>query len=469
MPTLVPELADQCVVVNGVAKTYAMTGWRVGWMIGPADVVKAATNLQSHATSNVSNVSQVAALAAVSGDLSAVADDARGVRPAPADHRRRCSTTIPGVTCPEPVGAFYAYPSVKGVLGRELRGQTPEVVGRAGRADPRRGRGGRRARARRSGRRATSGCPTRSATTTSSRASTRHADAARRGDRLSTDFPDVPRPTDRTSDAGTSARAAQGPPAPALHRARCGTRPCSTSPQRHGVRLPDALRDPEPRTARGHGRARLVPVPAAVRRRPGGASARGRRPPAAPRGRRGRGGRRVGLAGDPGRPQRLRRPLRRRSRAFLELVLDAAADAVAPRRASGIGVVVGANRTRHPLDARTLARLAAQYAGRGVVGFGLANDERRGRAEDFARAFRIAAGRRAASVPHGGELLGAASVRACLEHARRRPGRARGPVGRGPRRARRGRRPRRDPRGVPDVQRGARRLRRRRRTYRCAP
>ncbi len=72
MPVLVPGLADQCVVVNGVAKTYAMTGWRVGWMIGPDDVVKAATNLQSHATSNVANVSQMAALAAVSGDLSAV-------------------------------------------------------------------------------------------------------------------------------------------------------------------------------------------------------------------------------------------------------------------------------------------------------------------------------------------------------------------------------------------------------------
>ena len=73
MPVVVPELADRCVVVNGVAKTYAMTGWRVGWMVGPADVVKAATNLQSHATSNVANVSQAAAVAALTGDLSAVA------------------------------------------------------------------------------------------------------------------------------------------------------------------------------------------------------------------------------------------------------------------------------------------------------------------------------------------------------------------------------------------------------------
>ena len=124
MPALVPALADQCVVVNGVAKTYAMTGWRVGWMIGPTDVVKAATNLQSHATSNVANVAQVAALAAVSGDLAAVA-----VMREAFDRRRRTMVSmlnaIPGVTCPEPQGAFYAYPSVKGALGRTLRGHQP--------------------------------------------------------------------------------------------------------------------------------------------------------------------------------------------------------------------------------------------------------------------------------------------------------------------------------------------------------
>jgi aspartate aminotransferase len=122
MPTLVPDLAEQCVVLNGVAKTYAMTGWRVGWLIGPTDVVKAATNLQSHATSNVSNVAQAAALAAVSGDLSAVAQ-----MKAAFDRRRRTMTRmlqeIPGVTCPEPQGAFYCYPSVKGVLGQEIRGR----------------------------------------------------------------------------------------------------------------------------------------------------------------------------------------------------------------------------------------------------------------------------------------------------------------------------------------------------------
>ena len=126
MPVVVPGLADSCVVVNGVAKTYAMTGWRVGWLIGPADVVKAATNLQSHATSNVSNVAQVAALAAVSGDLSAVEE-----MKAAFDRRRqtmvRLLNEIPGVTCPVPEGAFYAYPSVKGVLGKQLRGRTPQT------------------------------------------------------------------------------------------------------------------------------------------------------------------------------------------------------------------------------------------------------------------------------------------------------------------------------------------------------
>ena len=126
MPVVVPELANQCVVVNGVAKTYAMTGWRVGWLIGPDDVVKAATNLQSHATSNVSNVAQRAALTAVSGDLTAVAEMREAF-----DRRRqtmvRMLDAIPGVTCPEPEGAFYCYPSVKGVLGATLRGRTPRT------------------------------------------------------------------------------------------------------------------------------------------------------------------------------------------------------------------------------------------------------------------------------------------------------------------------------------------------------
>src|SRR5215475_6988931 len=124
IPVTAPEIADRCVVLNGVAKTYAMTGWRVGWMIGPGDVIKAATNLQSHATSNVCNVAQAAALTAVTGDLSAV----ERMREA-FDRRRELMTImlnkIPGVICPLPEGAFYCYPSVKGVLGKELAGNRP--------------------------------------------------------------------------------------------------------------------------------------------------------------------------------------------------------------------------------------------------------------------------------------------------------------------------------------------------------
>ena len=123
MPTLVPELADTCVIVNGVAKTYAMTGWRVGWMIGPKDVMKAAINFQSHTTSNVSNVAQIAALEAVSGDLSAVAM----MRESFARRGTLMHTmlsAIPGITCMEPQGAFYCFPSVKGLLGQNIGGQT---------------------------------------------------------------------------------------------------------------------------------------------------------------------------------------------------------------------------------------------------------------------------------------------------------------------------------------------------------
>jgi aspartate/methionine/tyrosine aminotransferase len=124
MPVQVPELASTCLVLNGVAKTYAMTGWRVGWMIGPTDVIVAATNLQSHQTSNVANVSQQAALAAVTGDLSAVAAmrtafDRRGRR------MHELLEAIPGVTCMAPEGAFYCFPSFAGVLGREIGGRVP--------------------------------------------------------------------------------------------------------------------------------------------------------------------------------------------------------------------------------------------------------------------------------------------------------------------------------------------------------
>lgn len=123
MPTLVPELQDRCVVVNGVAKTYAMTGWRVGWMLGPEDVITAATNLQSHQTSNVANVSQRAAIAALRGDLTAVAE----MRDA--FYRRgqtmwKLLSGIEGITCMEPEGAFYAFPNLTAYLDRPIRGRT---------------------------------------------------------------------------------------------------------------------------------------------------------------------------------------------------------------------------------------------------------------------------------------------------------------------------------------------------------
>ena len=122
MRALVPELADHFVAVNGVAKTYAMTGWRVGWMIGPTDLIRAASNLQSHGTSNVANVSQRAALAAVTGDLTAV-EEMR----ASFDRRRRRMVellrAIDGVELLTPQGAFYAFPDLTAFLGREIGGR----------------------------------------------------------------------------------------------------------------------------------------------------------------------------------------------------------------------------------------------------------------------------------------------------------------------------------------------------------
>jgi len=120
----VPELAEQCILVNGVAKTYAMTGWRVGWMIGPKDVIAAASNLQSHLSSNVANVSQRAALAALTGPQDAVATMREAF-----DRRRRLAVAelnaIDGMLTPTPTGAFYVYPDVTGLLGREWHGVTP--------------------------------------------------------------------------------------------------------------------------------------------------------------------------------------------------------------------------------------------------------------------------------------------------------------------------------------------------------
>ena len=121
LPVVAPEIGDHWVVVNGVAKTYAMTGWRVGWMIGAPDVMEAAINYQSQTTSNISNISQCAALAALTGDLSAVAEMRTAF-----ERRSKTMTSmlnaIDGVSCPEPEGAFYCFPNVQGLLGRSLDG-----------------------------------------------------------------------------------------------------------------------------------------------------------------------------------------------------------------------------------------------------------------------------------------------------------------------------------------------------------
>jgi aspartate aminotransferase len=122
MPVVAPELGDRWVVINGVAKTYAMTGWRIGWMIGAPDVMAAAVNYQSQTTSNISNISQRAAVAALNGDLSCVYEMREAF-----DRRRKVMTSmlnaIDGVHCAEPDGAFYCYPNVSGLLGRTLGGR----------------------------------------------------------------------------------------------------------------------------------------------------------------------------------------------------------------------------------------------------------------------------------------------------------------------------------------------------------
>ena len=123
----VPGLADTCVILNGVAKTYAMTGWRVGWMIGPADLINAATNLQSHSTSNVANVSQRAAIAALEGGLECV-EEMREAFARRAVLIHGLLNDIPGVTCMVPQGAFYAFPSMEGLFGRNFGGVTPTTT-----------------------------------------------------------------------------------------------------------------------------------------------------------------------------------------------------------------------------------------------------------------------------------------------------------------------------------------------------
>ena len=387
-----PELADNCVVVNGVAKTYAMTGWRVGWMIGPTDLVKAATNLQSHATSNVSNVAQRAALAAVSGDLTAV-DEMK----AAFDRRRTTIVSmlneIDGVVCPTPHGAFYAYPSVKGLLGKEHGG--------------------------RGHRRRPPSWPSSSSTRPRSRSCPGEAFGSPGYLRLSYALGDddlvegVTRlqkllqltPASRARPV-RCATPAEGAPAPALHRV-------------------DAARDP----------AR---------------AGRARRHPAARRARRRTGRRELSAADEKGwfRFQRLydvarsvlrteddvRRLVREAAEddvrdggrwleiqvdpsgyaarfggitAFTDLVLDAVARRVASETGLGMAVVIAANRTRHPLDARTLARLAGAVR-RPRRGRLRAVQRRapRARTADFAPAFEIAERAGLLLAPHGGELRG---------------------------------------------------------------
>ncbi len=126
MPVVAPELGDRWVVVNGVAKTYAMTGWRVGWMVGPQDVMDTAITYQSQTTSNISNISQRAAIAALDGDLSAVLEMREAF-----DRRRQIMTRmlneIDGITCAEPEGAFYCFANIQGLLGRPISGRVSET------------------------------------------------------------------------------------------------------------------------------------------------------------------------------------------------------------------------------------------------------------------------------------------------------------------------------------------------------
>jgi len=119
---LVPEIQDRTIMVNGVAKSYAMTGWRLGWMIAPDDAAKAAGNLQSHLTSNVSNISQRAAIAAITGDQEPIEQMLAAF-----DRRRKLAVAelnkIPGMMTPNPEGAFYVYPDVSGLLGKTWGGK----------------------------------------------------------------------------------------------------------------------------------------------------------------------------------------------------------------------------------------------------------------------------------------------------------------------------------------------------------
>ena len=383
LPVLCPFLADNTVVVNGVAKTYAMTGWRVGWMIGPTDLVKAATNLQSHATSNVANVSQRAALAAVSGDLSAV-DEMK----AAFDRRRKTIVSmlneIDGVVCPTPHGAFYAYPSVKGLLGKEHGGRVidssaelaeyildeAEVAVVPGEAF---------------------GSP----------------GYLRLSYALGDD--DLVEGITRLQKLFSVAVGARPPGLPKahLHLHFTGSMRHATLlelAERDGIPLPDSLVSewpPELSAADEKGWfrfQRLYDVARSVLRTEDDVRRLVRE--AAEDDVRD-GGRWLEIQVDPSgygatlrRDHRLHRPGAGRRR--LGLARDRA-------RHGG-----GDRRQPHPAPARRPhpGPAGAQYAGRGVVGFGLSNDERRGSTADFAHAFGIAERAGLALVPHGGELRG---------------------------------------------------------------
>ena len=405
IPVQAPEIADTCVVLNGVAKTYAMTGWRVGWMIGPKDVISAAANLQSHATSNVCNVAQAAALAAVSGDLSAVAE-----MRAAFDRRRqtmaRMLNEIPGVICPEPQGAFYCYPSVKGLLGKEIAGQRPQtsaelaglildeaevavVPGEAfgtpgyfrlscalGDADLEEG-------------------ISRMAKLLADPVSTAHG-----------------RCTTLRMAAGAAAL-----PKAHLHLHFTGSMRHGTLVElaaQRGIRLPPALTEDWPPRLSGTDERgwfrfqRLYDTARSVLRTPG------RRAAAADRDRAGRAGRGLGAgwrsrSTRPGTPRRFGGIT-----AMIELVLDAAAAAARGHRGRDRRHR-GGQPDQAPAGGQDPGPAGRPVRGRGVTGFGLSNDERRGAARDFAAAFRIAERAGLLLVPHGGELAGPASVEACLD------------------------------------------------------
>ena len=373
-----PSWPTTCVVLNGVAKTYAMTGWRVGWMIGPADVDH---GRHQPAVARARPTSQRRPAGRARGGVRRPdrgRDDAARRSTGAARRSSRCCARSPGFECPEPQGAFYAYPSVKGALGREIGGQVAstsaelaelildeaEVAVVPGEAFGTPGLPAAllRARRRRPRRRSRPDpAPAR-----------RERGAARRHDRIE-------RRCRRRTCTCTSP-------------ARCGTRPSSSSPTEQGVALPDALTDGLAAGAVGRRRARLVPLPAALRRRPVASCGReDARATAGPRGGRGRRGRGLALAGDPGRPERLRLAVRRhhgRSPTWSSTRPATPARAPASRsRSSSPPTGPGTRSTPGRWPGLPCSTPAA-----GVVGFGLSNDERRG---DAARRSRGVRARRA--------------------------------------------------------------------------